>query len=116
MAKVRFVKKSVVNKDTLLSEVELKNRDDDKTRKLEKGLTKMAMKGKLLIAKPKDWERKIYKTKTFITDRSGEVVELDYQWKDFQSNQNILKNMTISFRWKPSIDDIKWLTNLFMDK
>ena len=118
MTKLRIIKKTVIDKKkwTIISKGEIRKVDDKQVKKCEKWLNK-AFKEKdkknVLLWVPK--EKKSYKIKNYTVDKKGVVTDFQYNWKDFNSKQNILKNVTISFRWKPSVDD-KSLAYLLMNK
>jgi len=126
MVKVTLWKKIIIDKkkNTIISNVKIKDVSDKKIRNLEKNLGdivnspafKNDIKGGVIMWRLKKWEKIDYKTKTFITDKNDKVLKFDYKWKDFESSNAILKNVTVSFRGKPSIDDIRWITNLIMNK
>lgn len=59
---------------------------------------------------------KDYKTKTFTTDKDGEVSGFEYQGSRYTGDKDIFKNMKITFSGKPSIENVQWLSDLIMNK
>ncbi len=115
MVRIKIIKKTTFDKkkETIISEVWEKELDDEKLIKFEKNLSWTV--NKLLKNKKNNvdgvhffrttWEKKIYNTQDFTTDKTGKVIKFWYKWKTFESSHKHLKDVTISFRWTPSVDD-----------
>lgn len=103
------VKKSVIDErnNTLITDNELTEIQDVSL--LEELLTKdfneysKPKKDGLIMAIFRPKNVKPIKMKQYITD-NGKVKQFNYNWTDVKSTDSILKNVTVSFVWKPSLE------------
>ena len=96
MVRIKIIKKTTFDKkkETIISEVWEKELDDEKLIKFEKNLSWTV--NKLLKNKKNNvdgvhffrttWEKKIYNTQDFTTDKTGKVIKFWYKWKTFESS------------------------------